>query len=402
MELHQPRGQQDTQVPPGCTSVLVHQLPPRPPQRTPAPNSAAQPSPTAPTPSPTPRRPSGSPTLRSHPTTLTARVIQEQNVIQAKITPALAGDHRLEEDLQHQAEGSPIAGWSGSHKEGGLGHARGGSAAAHLVLAGPEQADGQLCLVPLAAVGAGGVPDGAAHRAPRHPDVGVEGAGAVAVPAVHEVAELEAVGVILAQRLEKQVSFLARGVLRGVHHQVRACGGREKGGERGIIPPVPHLLSFASRDGAGGRCRTAKMHASRQRRSGPAGYRSMPARGDAQDGIKGRGTESLPDAYLGSSRTLKWDLADGRGGKDWTHCLQDKLVPPGRRGWQRLRCHRRPSACFPLMLTASAASPLPSPAGPQPFHFHSHRRVSFTTQLSPSLNCAQQALAGGKKKHSSA
>ena len=46
------------------------------------------------------------------------------------------------------------------------------------------------------------------------------------------------------------------------------------------------------------------------------------------------------------------------------------------------------------MLTAPAASILPSPAGPQPFNFHSHRLVSFTTQLSPSLNCAQQALAG--------
>lgn len=118
----------------------------------------------------------------------------------------------------------------------GSGSCKGGSAGAHLVLTRPEQADGQLRLVPLAAVGAGGVPDRAAHQAPCHSDVGIEGARAVAIPAVHEVAELETVGVILAQRLEKQVSFLARGVLRGVHHQVGACGMGEKEGERGVIP----------------------------------------------------------------------------------------------------------------------------------------------------------------------
>ena len=60
------------------------------------------------------------PTLTSRPLALTARIIQEQNVIQAKITPALAGDHRLEEDLRHQTEGSPIA--RGVH----IIHARGG------------------------------------------------------------------------------------------------------------------------------------------------------------------------------------------------------------------------------------------------------------------------------------
>lgn len=57
----------------------------------------------------------------------------------------------------------------------------------------------------------------------------------MAIPAVHEVAELEAVGVILAQRLEKQVSFLAWSVLRGVHHQVGACSRVEKRVERGVI-----------------------------------------------------------------------------------------------------------------------------------------------------------------------
>lgn len=113
---------------------------------------------------------------------------------------------------------------------------------------------------------------------------------------------------------------------------------------------------------------------------------------------QGPGVESESGAHLGSSRTQKRDLAAGRGGKDQTPCLRDRLltaaVPQGR---QWLRCHRRPSACFPSMLTASAASTPPSPAGPQPFNFHSHCLVSFTTQLSPSLNCAQQALAGGKK-----
>lgn len=40
-------------------------------------------------------------------------------------------------------------------------------------------------------------------------------------------------------------------------------------------------------------------------------------------------------AHLGSSRTQKWDLAAGRGGKDQTPCLRDKLltaaVPRGQR-----------------------------------------------------------------------
>lgn len=194
---------------------------------------------------------------------------------------------------------------------GGPGHARGGSAGAHLVLAGPEQADSQFCLVPLAAVGARGVPDGAAHRAPHHPDVGAEGARAVAIPAVHEVAELEAVGVILTQRLEKQVSFLAWGVLRGVHHQVGACGRREKWGKAWSNPPASYLLSFAGRDGEGGGCGTAKMSTTRQRCSGPAGYLSMPDHGDMQDRSKGPGVKSVSDTYLSSSRALKWELATG-------------------------------------------------------------------------------------------
>lgn len=82
-----------------------------------SPNPAAQPISAAPTP------PSASPpsplTPRSHPLTLTARIIQEQNVIQTKITPVLAGDHRLEKDLWHQTEVSPIAGGPG-HTRGGL------------------------------------------------------------------------------------------------------------------------------------------------------------------------------------------------------------------------------------------------------------------------------------------
>lgn len=48
------------------------------------------------------------PPLPSHPL-LTARIIQEQDVIQAEIATALAGNHCLEEDLRHRTEGSRLA-----------------------------------------------------------------------------------------------------------------------------------------------------------------------------------------------------------------------------------------------------------------------------------------------------
>lgn len=46
--------------------------------------------------------------LPSHPL-LTAWIIQEQDVVQAEIAMALAGNHRLEEDLRHRTEGSRLA-----------------------------------------------------------------------------------------------------------------------------------------------------------------------------------------------------------------------------------------------------------------------------------------------------
>lgn len=56
------------------------------------------------------------PPPRSHPMALTARIIQEQNVIQAQVTPALAGNHGLEEHLQHQTGHHP---WPGRPGWGG-------------------------------------------------------------------------------------------------------------------------------------------------------------------------------------------------------------------------------------------------------------------------------------------
>lgn len=72
--------------------------------------------------------------------------------------------------------------------------------------------------MPLAALGAGGVPHGAAFGTPVDPHVDVERPGAVPVTAVQEVAELDAVGVVLAEREQVQLSPLAPEMLRGVDH----------------------------------------------------------------------------------------------------------------------------------------------------------------------------------------
>lgn len=72
--------------------------------------------------------------------------------------------------------------------------------------------------MPLAALGARDVPHGAALGAAVHPDVDLQVPGAVAVPAVQEEAELDAVGVVLAERQQEQLGPLAAEVLRGVDH----------------------------------------------------------------------------------------------------------------------------------------------------------------------------------------
>lgn len=78
----------------------------------------------------------------------------------------------------------------------------------HLVFAGPESADGELHLVPLAPLGARYIPHSAALGASVDPDVDLQVPGAVAVAAVQEVAELDAVGVVLAEREQEQLSPL--------------------------------------------------------------------------------------------------------------------------------------------------------------------------------------------------
>lgn len=88
----------------------------------------------------------------------------------------------------------------------------------YLVLAGPESADGELHLVPLAALRAGGVPHGTAFGTPVDPHVDVERPGAVSVTAVQEVAELDAVGVVLTEREQVQLCPLTPKMLRGVDH----------------------------------------------------------------------------------------------------------------------------------------------------------------------------------------
>lgn len=88
----------------------------------------------------------------------------------------------------------------------------------HLVFTGPESADGELHLVPLASLGARDIPHSAALGAPVDPDVDLQVPGAVAVAAVQEVAELDAVGVVLAEREQEQLSPLAPEMLRGIDH----------------------------------------------------------------------------------------------------------------------------------------------------------------------------------------
>lgn len=198
-------------MPSGCTLALGPLLSPGPPQWTPAPSPVAQPNPAA-----------SPPRVPPHCT-------HSMDNSGAKCHP---GPGTLCAHWKPPPRRAPAAPNRGHPWPGGPGWGRGGCWP-HLILIGPEQADRQLGLVPLAAMRAGRVPDGAAHQAPGDPHIGTERARAVAIPAEHEVAELEAVGIILTQCLEEQVSFLAWAVLRGVHHQVGAWGSRE-GGENGV------------------------------------------------------------------------------------------------------------------------------------------------------------------------
>lgn len=97
----------------------------------------------------------------------------------------------------------------------------------YLVLIGPEGADGQLHLVPLLGVRAGRVPHRNAERTPVDSYVRPQGPRTVAVTTVQEVAELDAVRVVLAQRLQQQLSPVTCGMLGGVHQHVGSWEGEE-------------------------------------------------------------------------------------------------------------------------------------------------------------------------------
>lgn len=111
----------------------------------------------------------------------------------------------------------------------------------------------------------------------------------------------------------------------------------------------------------------------------------VPVPGDMRDGARNTGRSQCQIPF--------WAATGHRKGT-W---LLDQPHTSRTAGSVQLQCRRSPSACFPLTLTASAASAPPPQPGPSRFNSHSHRLVSFTTQLSPSLNCAQQVLAEGGK-----
>lgn len=67
--------------------------------------------------------------------------------------------------------------------------------------------------MPLPALGARDIPHGAALGASVDPDEDLQVPGAVAVAAVQEVAELDAVGVIFTERKQEQLSPLASEML---------------------------------------------------------------------------------------------------------------------------------------------------------------------------------------------
>lgn len=74
--------------------------------------------------------------------------------------------------------------------------------------------------MPLFAMGAGHVPHRIAKRTAVDADVCSEGPRTVAIAAVQEVAELDAVSVVFTQSLQQQLSPVPRGMLGGVHQHV--------------------------------------------------------------------------------------------------------------------------------------------------------------------------------------
>lgn len=82
--------------------------------------------------------------------------------------------------------------------------------------------------MPLVSLRPRDIPHGAALWAPVDADVDLQVPGAVAVAAVEEIAELDAVGVILAERQEKKLSTLAPKMLRRVDHHEGPCRGNVK------------------------------------------------------------------------------------------------------------------------------------------------------------------------------
>lgn len=75
--------------------------------------------------------------------------------------------------------------------------------------------------MPLSALGARDVPHGSAFGPVVDPDVDLQVPGAVSVAAVQEVAELDAVGVVLAEGQQQELSPLAAKMLRRVDHHKR-------------------------------------------------------------------------------------------------------------------------------------------------------------------------------------
>lgn len=77
--------------------------------------------------------------------------------------------------------------------------------------------------MPLVSLRPRDIPHGTALWASVDADVDLQVPGAVAVTAVEEIAELDAVGVILAERQEEKLSTLAPKMLRRVDHHEGPC-----------------------------------------------------------------------------------------------------------------------------------------------------------------------------------
>lgn len=82
--------------------------------------------------------------------------------------------------------------------------------------------------MPLSAVGSSHIPDSTAQGTPIDTHVDAQGARAVPIPAIQEVAELHTVGVVFTQALEDDMGPLAWSMLGSVDHQVGAWKERRK------------------------------------------------------------------------------------------------------------------------------------------------------------------------------